>query len=95
MKKKITIIASAVVVTGIVTGVLLATLIKPKDEILDQNFTINAETQYVNYGDSVYLQPFSAKDKNGEWKDAVISVCNSEGKEYEIKNFSFVPDSLG
>ena len=68
MKKKIAIIASAVVVTGIVTGVLSATLIKPKDEILDQNFTINAETQYVNYGDSVYLQPFSAKDKNGEWK---------------------------
>lgn len=68
---------------------------KVKDEVLEQNFVIDTETREVNFGEDVYLEPFSAKDKDGKWQDAIITVADANGKNYEIKNFSFTPDKLG
>ena len=68
---------------------------KVEDEVLDQNFVIDTETREVNFGEEVFLEPFSAKDKDGKWKDAVITVTDKDGKNYEIKNFAFSPDKLG
>ena len=73
----------------------LSSCSKVKDEVLEQNFVIDTETREVNFGEDVYLEPFSAKDKDGKWQDAIITVADANGKNYEIKNFSFTPDKLG
>ena len=64
----------------------LSSCSKVKDEVLEQNFVIDTETREVNFGEDVYLEPFSAKDKDGKWQDAIITVADANGKNYEIKN---------
>ena len=92
MKKFRLIITSFVLLVAIF---YLSSCDKVEDEVLDQNFVIDTETREVNFGEDVYLEPFSAKDKDGKWKDAVITVTDKDGKNYEIKNFAFSPDKLG
>ena len=89
MKKFRLIITSFVLLIAIF---YLSSCDKVEDEVLDQNFVIDTETREVNFGEDVYLEPFSAKDKDGKWKDAVITVTDKDGKNYEIKNFAFSPD---
>jgi anti-sigma regulatory factor (Ser/Thr protein kinase) len=73
MKKFRLIITSFVLLVAVF---YLSSCDKVEDEILDQNFVIDTETREVNFGEEVYLEPFSAKDKDGKWKDAVITVTD-------------------
>ncbi len=65
------------------------------DETLDKNFAVDTMAKEVNYGDSYLIEPVSAKDAEGNWHDATVSVTDPEGNTSDIEAGSYTPDKLG
>lgn len=67
----------------------------PVDEVLQENFVIDTTTRELSYGESFTVEPFSAKDKDGAWHDAVITVVDPDGNPCEVVDGAFTPTKLG
>ena len=65
------------------------------DETLDKNFAVDTTAREVNFGESYVIEPVSAKDAEGNWHDATISVTDPDGNTTEVEAGAYMPEKLG
>ncbi len=93
MKKNAIVLLLALV---LVMALSLTACNKSKiDETLDKNFAVDTTAVVVNFGESYMLEPVSAKDSEGNWHDATISITNPDGNVTEVEAGSYTAEKLG
>lgn len=65
------------------------------DAVLDANFIVDTTAQEVNFGESITIDPISAKDGNGQWRDATIEITDPNGNTTVVEAGSYTPQYLG
>ncbi len=65
------------------------------DSTLDKNFAIDTSAREVNFGDSITIEPASAKDSNGKWQDATLTITDPDGNVSPLEAGTYTPEKLG